>query len=182
MTKVINFFGGPGVGKSTSASGVFYTMKKMDISCEYVSEYAKDCVWEETDKLLENQIHVFSEQLRRQYRLINKVDFIITDSPLILSGIYYRFYTNKMPHPFFSEDHTKLAIEFFDRTFLQFDNINFIVKRKKKYNPVGRKQTEDEAIQIDNMVVAKLQAAGLKFYQIDYDKAVQEVLLHLNAA
>lgn len=179
MTKVLNYFGGPGVGKSTIASGVFHELKKRDIVCEYVSEYAKDCVWEETTKLLENQIHVFAEQLRRQYRLMGKVDYIITDSPLLLSGIYYRFYTDKMGHPFFSEEHTELAIKFFDETFAQFDNINFIIKRQKKYNPIGRKQTEEEAKEIDKMVVKKIVSENQLYNIVDYDSAVDDTLSYL---
>ena len=134
MTKVINFFGGPGVGKSTIASGIFHELKKKDCNCEYVSEYAKDVVWEGTTNLLENQIHVFSEQLRRQWRLINKVEYIITDSPLLLSSVYYEYYT-KNKNIFFSEKHTKLCLEFFDKTFEEFDNMNFIIERTKAIIP-----------------------------------------------
>ena len=46
MTKVINLFGGPGAGKSTTAAGLFYEMKVRDIKCELVTEYAKDMTYE----------------------------------------------------------------------------------------------------------------------------------------
>ena len=39
--KVINFFGGPGVGKSTAACDLFVAMKKAGYKVEYVDEYAK---------------------------------------------------------------------------------------------------------------------------------------------
>ena len=92
MTKIINLIGGPGVGKSTIASGLFSELKQRKVSCEYVSEYAKEVTWEQTHKLLENQIHVFSEQFRRQYRLLGQVDFVITDSPLLLNTVYFNYY------------------------------------------------------------------------------------------
>lgn len=180
MTKVLNFFGGPGVGKSTIASGVFHELKKRDISCEYVSEYAKDCVWEELNKLLENQVHVFSEQLRRQWRLIGKVKYIITDSPLLLSGIYYRYYTDQAGrHKFFSKSHTDLAIRFFDATFHEFDNRNYIIRRQKKYNPYGRIQTEDEARILDNIIVEKMDKENISYSVVDYDDAVRYAVMHI---
>lgn len=176
MTKVINFFGGPGVGKSTTASGVFHELKKRDIRAEYVSEYAKDCVWEETTKLLENQIHVFSEQLRRQYRLMGKVDYIVTDSPLLLASIYYQFYTERNPHPFFSDRHTEMAIEFFDATFKEFDNLNFVLIREKPYDAIGRKQNEAEAKYIDDLVMEKLINENYSYHLINYYSGVDETL------
>lgn len=52
MTKIINFIGGPGVGKSTTALGVAYNLKKRRLNIEYVAEYAKDVTWEGTHALL----------------------------------------------------------------------------------------------------------------------------------
>lgn len=42
MKLVINFFGGPGCGKSTMASRLFSELKSKGVKCEYVTEYAKD--------------------------------------------------------------------------------------------------------------------------------------------
>ena len=42
--KVINFYGGPGVGKSTKAAGMFYKMQLAGYSVELVNEFAKECV------------------------------------------------------------------------------------------------------------------------------------------
>lgn len=180
MTKVLNFFGGPGVGKSTVASGVFHELKKRDISCEYVSEYAKDCVWEELNKLLENQVHVFSEQLRRQWRLIDKVKYIITDSPLLLSGIYYRYYTDQAGRQkFFSKHHTDLAIKFFDATFHEFDNRNYIIRRQKKYNPYGRIQSEEEAKILDKVITEKMDKENISYSVVNYEDAVRYAVMHI---
>ena len=87
---VINFLGGPGCGKSTVCADVFAKLKWNNINCEIVTEYAKDAVWEESFKLLENQIGVFGEQHKRLHRLKDKVDVVVTDSPLLLSLLYYR--------------------------------------------------------------------------------------------
>ena len=39
MTKVINLFGGPGAGKSTIASGLFYHMKIAGYNVEMTGEW-----------------------------------------------------------------------------------------------------------------------------------------------
>lgn len=41
----INLFAGPGTGKSTTAAGVFFEMKRSGMSVEYVTEYAKSLVF-----------------------------------------------------------------------------------------------------------------------------------------
>ena len=44
--KVINFFGPPGTGKSTVASGLFNLMKVNGFSVEAINEFAKQMYWE----------------------------------------------------------------------------------------------------------------------------------------
>lgn len=43
---VINMFGGPCTGKSTTATAVFSLLKMHDVNIEYTSEFAKDLTWE----------------------------------------------------------------------------------------------------------------------------------------
>ena len=54
--KVINLVGGPGCGKSTTAAGLFYELKRRDYSVELVTEYAKSRVWEDSLRTLNDQI------------------------------------------------------------------------------------------------------------------------------
>ena len=79
--KVINLFGGSGIGKSTLAAKLFSTLKEKGLECELVTEFAKDLVWEERKQALSCQPYVFGEQLRRQCIVGDKVDYIITHSP-----------------------------------------------------------------------------------------------------
>lgn len=72
--KLINLYGGPGTGKSTTRSGLFCLMKRAGLKVEEVTEYAKDLTYEESWALLKNQQHVTGEQDRRQRRLLGKVD------------------------------------------------------------------------------------------------------------
>ena len=89
--KVINFVGGPGSGKSTTAAGVFFGMKvTAQHPVELVTEHAKELTYAEAWKALENQQAVTSEQDQRQRRLQGHVDYVITDSPLFLGCVYGR--------------------------------------------------------------------------------------------
>ena len=70
---VINIFGGPGCGKSTTATGVFSLLKLHGVNAEFVSEFAKDLTWEERYKTLKNQNYVSAKQHHRQWRLSDDV-------------------------------------------------------------------------------------------------------------
>lgn len=154
MTKVINLYGGPGVSKSTTATGVFSCLKLHGASCEYVSEYAKDLTWEKARNNLENQVKVFGEQQHRMWRLIGQVDIIITDSPLPLCMVY-----NKQG----CEELNKLVLSEYDK----MENYNYILKRSKPYVQTGRSQTEEEAKQIDYEVRQLLIKNKMDFEEID---------------
>lgn len=135
---VVNLFGGPGVGKSTVATGVFSVLKLHDINAEYVSEFAKDLTWEERYKTLTNQYYVWGKQYHRMWRLRDKVDVIVTDSPLPLGLLY-----GETCAPFH-----ETVIE----TFNTFNNMNFVLRRVRPYTPEGRNQMECEAREIDSKV------------------------------
>jgi hypothetical protein len=153
---VVNFFAGPGAGKSTTAAGVFSLLKLHGVNCEYVPEFAKDLTWENRYKTLENQIYIFAKQQHRLWRLIGEVDVVITDAPLI-QGLVYVGENLAL---------TQLVME----QFGEFDNINFFLDRSKEYNPKGRSQTENEAIELDNKIIHALIANDIPFMDINGDK------------
>lgn len=128
-TKVINLFGNPGSGKSTVAAYLFSELKSRGLEVELVTETAKDLVWDEDRKRLSNQMYVFSTQLHRVDRLIGKVQYIITDSPLLLQIGYY-----KERHLPASKAFKKLCIAYNKR----YNNINIWLKTNKNISQVGR--------------------------------------------
>ena len=132
-TKVINLFGNPGSGKSTVAAYLFSELKSRGLEVELVTETAKDLVWDEDIKRLSNQMYVFSTQLHRVDRLIGKVQYIITDSPLLLQIGYY-----KERHLPASESFKKLCIAYNKR----YNNINICLKSNKNISQVGRAEIE----------------------------------------
>lgn len=152
--KVINLLSGPGAGKSTTAAGLFYQMKLKGINVELITEYAKDMTWEERYNTLSNQLYIFAKQYSRQLRVKNKVDYIVTDSPLLLSLIYT---PKNYPGSF-----ELMVMDFWN----EFDNYNFFIRREKKYNPIGRNQTEDEAKDIDIKIWNMLNLRYIDYVEI----------------
>ncbi len=180
-TKIINLFGGPGAGKSTTMSGLFYKMKMDGMNVEFASEYAKDLAYEKTIDLLQNQMHVFAEQFRRQWRLIDQVDFIITDSPLILSSVYYELYMENSRNKIFPKDYRDQTVQYFDDTFKQFNNINWFITRNKPYVGTGRIQTEEQAKELDLKILQKLQNKEQKYFTTDSQNSVNDIYNWLKA-
>lgn len=135
--KVINFFGGPGSGKSTTAAGVFHEMKMQGYSVELVTEYAKDVTWDKRFDLLEDQTYVFAKQNRRLARLQGQVEWAITDSPLPLAMLY-------MPKDYF-RTFEPLVMEVWN----SYQNISFIMRRHFEYQTIGRKEDLLAAGQLD---------------------------------
>jgi adenylate kinase family enzyme len=64
-TIIVNLFAGPGAGKSTGAAYVFAKLKLAGIDCEYVSEFAKDKVWENNSEVFKNQFYIQESSLSK---------------------------------------------------------------------------------------------------------------------
>src|SRR6185436_11385302 len=88
-TKIIAFFGGSGSGKSTLASLVFSTLKIAGKSAELNTEYAKHLVWTERKKDFARQVYIHAKQLYGIECLLGKVEYVISDSPPLLSVFYH---------------------------------------------------------------------------------------------
>lgn len=158
MTLIVNFFGGPGVGKSTLASGTFFYLKQNRINCELVTEYAKTLTWENRIATLECQPYIFGKQLYSLEVLVNQVDVIITDSPICLS-LFYK--ADRYPASF-----SQAVIDIFNR----FNNINYYINRSQdEYDENGRVASVCMAKNIDEKILTFLD----EFY-IDYKTIPRE--------
>ena len=169
-TIVVNLSGPPGAGKSTGAAQVFCELKKRGINCELVAEFAKDKTWEKNTKALSVQEYIFGKQSYRLARCRDDVDVIVTDSPLTLSLLYNE-------NPALDEHFEAVVMNIFNT----YDNINFMIKRVKEYNPKGRNQTEEESDVLGHKILELYDKLGICYEIITgdnkgYDYAVQRVL------
>ncbi len=143
---VINLYGGPGVGKSTMAAELFVKMKKQGYKVELVTEFAKDLVYADETTKLSDQLIVFAKQHHKIFRLKDKVDYIISDSPLIISKIY-----NESIHP-------DMFNPLVDEIFNSYNNMNYFIKRNKDFfQEYGRVHDLNQSLEIDNIILGMLE-------------------------
>lgn len=174
--KVINLWGAPGTGKSTTAATVFAHLKRSGYKCELVCEFAKELVWEGRLDLLQGdsngQYHIFSEQLRRLTRLTKfNLDYVISDSPLLLGAVY----TQNSP---ISEEFKKIHLYEFSR----FDNLNYMLKlnNNSTYETMGRLQSEMESLILEGSILRFLDAYELPFKYITHENALSVIQKDVN--
>lgn len=163
-TAVINLLGGSGLGKSTNAALVFGALKMLGLEAELVREYVKEWAWQEKPVGKFGQSIIYGRQLERESMLYGKVNFIVTDSPLILGPIYQSHYSGHDTIKNVVLNDLKTAKE------LGVTHLNFLLTRKKPFNPKGRYETEEQARVIDRKVESFLLLHGLSFITVDCDE------------
>jgi ATP:corrinoid adenosyltransferase len=169
-TIIVNLFSGPGAGKSTTAAGLFHKLKINGINCELVTEFAKHITWKEDYNTLKNQIYVFAKQHDRMFHLKDKVDVIITDSPIIMGLSYCNW-------DLMSRSFEQFVVDEFNRN--DAVNINYFINRVKEYNPSGRSQTEEEAKEKDMEIKGLLNKYDVHFQTIDGDENAVDWLFNI---
>jgi AAA domain-containing protein len=137
VAKVINLFGASGVGKSTTAAATFAKFKLEGQHAELVSEYVKGWAWEKRVPGKFDQVYLFGKQARRESLLYDKVDYIVTDSPLWLSAFYEQRYVGReiispAVHNFLDYSHEHGVVHY-----------NFWLRRTKPYDPRGRFESKE---------------------------------------
>ena len=164
MSIIINFFGGPGIGKSTQSSGLFAEMKKKHMDVEITYEFAKNFAWEENFSPLKDQFYVSANQHRKISRLFNKVKYIIVDSPLILGLTYKNMNGGEMDYPLnlYDEKFDTFILDLFNK----YENLNILLTRDDStYNESGRFQDLNEAKVIDNDIKQRLINNNIQFVE-----------------
>lgn len=148
---VVNLWGGPGTGKSTLAAQIFAALKIRGVNAELVTEFAKDLVWTERTKELGDQVYILGKMYHKLWRLKDKVEIAVIDSPLPLC-IHYG--SNSVPGGFGG---------FVMSCYNQFKNYNILLERNFPYQQEGRYQGEEDANNVHNDI-KKL----MKFLRIEY--------------
>ena len=118
---------------------------------------------------LNNQAYVFGEQGYRMSRCKDKVDVIITDSPLPLSILYNTDAS-------LTENFNKSVMD----VFHSYNNMNYLLNRTKPYNPVGRRHTEEESDALQESIKDLLRNRNIPYIEVNgdiegYQKIVDDV-------
>lgn len=177
MTTVVNLYGGPGVGKSTLAAKVFAAMKDAGTNAELVAEYVKQWAWEDRKPVDYDQFYFFGQQARREYRLFDKVDFIVTDSPVMLVSYYAQL---------FGTPHQGILFRSMYLTYLDMcqkqghKHVHYFLNRSHEYQPEGRYHTEEQALEIDKQIKRFMKEHALPFKEIKAaNKSISKILKDL---
>lgn len=169
--RVVNLFGGPGTGKSTTAADLFAYMKWHNENAELINEYAKEATWEGRHRILEDQLYVIAKQNRKLQRVRGQVDWAISDSPLIMSIPYTR-------DDYLPNHYRAFVKELWD----SYDNVNFFLEREKPYHAVGRSQTEQEARELDVRILEVLETYNIPYTRIPANRDAKiSIYAHLRA-
>lgn len=164
---VINGYGGPGAGKSTACLEITAALKKEGYNAEYVQEYAKELVYEKDMEMLdgspEHQYEILKEQTRRMDRLYDQVDFIVTDSPVMLNIIY-----NKQLTPEYESLVNELQGEYINYSF-------FMERDASNFEEEGRIHNLTESIEKDNEIKDMLQKNEIKYKTYNHEN-VNEIV------
>lgn len=162
MAKHICLFGGPGSGKSTTASALFSKMKVKHYKVELVTEYAKDLVYSKDFMTLSDQIMVLAKQHHRWYKLEDQVDFTVSDAPFLLSCIF----AQDKPHL-----DVDLLKKFIIDTYLRYDTINIFLEREDShFQEYGRNESLEEAKELDIKIRQLMDYNNIPYVVIPFTK------------
>jgi len=161
-TTVINLFGGPGVGKSTLQADLYADMKKRGCRVEMVREVAKKWAWDDREITALDQLNIIGEQIKDESELYGKVDFIITDSPIMLGAFYMDYNHGEL----FMQKMVQEYMEFAEKNGVNFMNI-LLSRKHMKYNPFGRFESEWQAKNLDEQLQGFLFETRLEFNRLN---------------
>lgn len=162
-TRIINLFAGPGSGKSTLAGSLFARMKEEGYSVELVREYVKNWAYENKPVNKYDQIYITGKQCHAESLLYGKVDYIITDCPVLQGAAYDKKY-NKHPQ-----------VQEFIRSHLLnleddgIESLNVFVTRHKAYIQDGRYEDEKAAIKMDELIKDYIYSHNLSIFYTSGD-------------
>ena len=176
MSKLINLFGGPGIGKSSIAAGITYKLKKKHISCNNPYEFPKLLAWDKNKEAIRDQLYVLANQHRGIAQSYDKVDYIVIDSPVMFSLIYKTYYNKGYPAEFYSKAFNQMIIDLHNN----YDNLNILLERTEGgYNEGERYQTLEESIIIDKLCKTILDENNMPYHTIKVGKNTVKDILKL---
>lgn len=161
----INIYGGPSSGKSTLAAQIYATLKVLNQKVELVREYAKELVYQEIDMKTLNEkerLIILAEQFRREDLLKKNIDFLITDSPMMLTAYFH------------SHEYAKEIV----LRHLNKNEVHLWAERPEKFESAGRSHNEEQSKQIDIEMKKFLSESSIELTEVngDPEERIKKVL------
>ncbi len=153
-----------GIGKSTVAAAVFAKLKEIGYNAELVTEYAKDCVYEERFKTLKDQVYMLGKQYHRIKNTLDSADILIVDSPILLSYIYFKY--NKLDKEIDNNIFKNFTFELERSLSCKKVNI-FLTKNESYFQESGRIHSNDESKFIQNSILDMLNENNVNYIKIN---------------
>jgi|TARA_B110000908_G_scaffold28111_1_gene33055 hypothetical protein len=177
MSKLINLFGGPGIGKSSIASGITYKLKKKHINCDMPYEFPKALAWDNNQSAIQDQLYVLANQHRGIVKSYGKVDYIVLDSPIILSLVYRSMYrATSYPSTLYNSEHfDKLVLDIHN----QYDSLNILLERSDDgiHNNDERYQSLEESKKLDREIENTLIKNNIPYHKVKVgNKTVKNIV------
>jgi len=159
--KRIELIGGAGCGKSTQCAHFFSILKSESIHIEQVQEWVREAF--NKNQIPKGnawaQFWIYEEQKKKEDCIPSEIQYMVTDSPTLLCYVY-ALEMAKRP-----EDNYLIIkmYENFINDITRYDYV-FLCKREKEYiNDGTRKQTKEEAIRLDNIVIHILEQHSIPY-------------------
>ena len=160
MTVLINLFGSSSAGKSSLMADLFYALKLKNKTVEMCPEIIKQWAWDGINPNQYDQYFLMGQEIKQQSRLLGKVDYAISDSPVMQNSFYNDYLNSKdnLYRP--SKDYLEL-VERDGHTIK-----NFFLFRNKPFETQGRYQTAEESDYIAQCLVKYLEDHNVKYHVV----------------
>lgn len=178
----INFYGGPGSGKSTVALYTTAKFKKRGYRAELAREYVKHWTYYQRQPTAWDQVHIFGQQIQEESILLeNGIDVAVVECPLVVGAWYANTLNPELtPHlldlsRLFDEAFPAIHI-FLDRGELEFDSVGrFNVHNKKAIAEMDRSMY---AFVSDYVGTENLHIIASPFNPWELDQLLAKIVVH----
>lgn len=180
MSIIINLFAGPGGGKSSIAGGLLHKLKKKHCSCDAPYEFPKMLAWDNNGEAIKDQLYVIANQHRGIAKSFNKVDYIIVDSPILLSLVYKNYYAknnDEYPSCLYGKEFDDLILSMHQ----YYKTLNIVLVRSKEtdHNEKERYHDLQQSIDIDKKIKSILIDNNIQYYEVNVDDDPLNEILNL---
>lgn len=171
MSILVGLCGGPSSGKTCLARSLANYLCLQGKNADYVPEYAREHIAQCDRSLFNNprdllhQAVILQKQMEREDAVSDTMDFVVSDSPVLIHGVYTYMMTNfdDYNHKTFYLQHYQSLLENRHR----YDYLFFLPPGDIRFRADGlRRQDALRAHDIGKKIKAFLVYHNLKFYEI----------------